>query len=230
MKIGLSTHKTCFSNADCLKNAGYQFVIRYYSLSTSIEGKVITPEEAKALTEAGLEIAVVYQDAGKKPMNFDYLKGKASGYYAYSYAKEVIRQPINTGIYFGVDYDAKQSDLEEKIRDFFEGVYDIFGELSNGTPEYDIGVYGSGLVCKFLKEHKHSKTNLPFIKYTWLAQSSGWREFSVFSEWDVKQSKPRLEQGETTLCGFEIRNLGEAKWDWETCHAKDNFGQFVIEL
>ncbi|MFI4932142.1 MAG: SH3 domain-containing protein, partial [Burkholderiales bacterium] len=55
---------------------------------------------------------------------------------------------------------------------------------------------------------------LPFVKFTWLAESTGWRESATFSAWSIKQ---HVNNGQT-LCA-----LGSA---FEDCESKPALGQF----
>ena len=56
----------------------------------------------------------------------------------------------------------------------------------------------------------------PFLKYTWLAESTGWLGSKTFSGWDVKQSVPVKD-----LCGLGVHG-------YEDNVAKDDFGSFSL--
>jgi hypothetical protein len=207
--LGISSNRYCTSDAACLRQAGYDFVIRYYSRTTHQPEKVILIDEAKALSAAGLQLAVVYEDNADHAGYFNGAEGKKDGYYAYYYAQK-LHQPGGSAIYFAVDYDADAGEISGRIQDYFQGVYQGFKDFSGGSPVYDVGVYGSGAVCNWLKTH------LPFVKYGWLAESTGWLGSGSYNEWDVKQFVTNAK-----LCGLPPKG-------WEKCEAKDNFGQFKI--
>ena len=57
------------------------------------------------------------------------------------------------------------------IKETFERARSAEGEKRT----YDIGAYGSGLVCNFLLENQ-------LVEYCWLAQSTGWPEYNKFKE------------------------------------------------
>jgi hypothetical protein len=59
-----------------------------------------------------------------------------------------------------VDYDASEDDLDGRITEYFNGVWDIFGG------KYTIGVYGSFRVCE------HAKGHWPGVPFRW--QTRAW--------------------------------------------------------
>jgi hypothetical protein len=59
---GISTERNLTGKAACLKQSGISFAIRYYSRTTPSPAKRLTLLEATALSNAGLKIAVVYED------------------------------------------------------------------------------------------------------------------------------------------------------------------------
>jgi hypothetical protein len=46
---------------------------------------------------------------------------------------------------------------------------------------YEVGVYGSGRVCRWIKEQQHLAT------YSWLAESTGWAESDAYTNPNIKQ-------------------------------------------
>ena len=204
---GLSTDICTTSSAACLKAAGYEFVVRYYSSTTKLPEKVITAGEALALSQNGISICVVYEDLSNIVSYFNGARGKVDGYNAYHFAQNM-HQPPGSAIYFAVDYDAELADIPGAIQDYFKGILQGFNDFSGGNPVYDIGVYGSGAVCRWLKN------NLVFVKYTWLAESTGWQGSASYEDWNLKQSV-----NSAALC-----LLGN---NWEPCIANGDFGQFT---
>jgi len=67
------------------------------------------------------------------------------------------------------------------IRDYFQGVEQGFSDAGQGNSIYDIGVYGSGMCCDWLKQH------VALVKYTWLAESTGWRGSRGYGDWDLSR-------------------------------------------
>jgi Domain of unknown function (DUF1906) len=80
------------------------------------------------------------------------------------------------------------ADMLPHIDRYFAVIRAEFDRASGGNPakSYKLGVYGSGLV------NLHMKNN-PAVSYFWLAQSSGWKQFSQFVDsrlWNLWQQYP----------------------------------------
>ncbi len=203
MSNGISTVRRTSQAAQCLKNNDVDFVIRYYSETTQIPTKVITRLEAETLSELGIKIGAVYQDRQNRASDFSRAAGVKDGHYAFAYAQS-LGQPLNTGIFFAVDYDASEADLMVRISNYFQGVSVAFAQAAQGGNSYRIGVYGSGLTCRLLKSGG-------LVELTWLAQSSGWRESGQYQDWDCKQGF-----GTSALCDLATwqpcQTLGTPDW------------------
>jgi hypothetical protein len=109
--------------------------------------------------------------------------GVSHGQTAYQQAIQAA-QPANTPIYFAVDwdFDITQSTYAQPIDDYFSGVSQGYQNAAgSGAPIYQIGAYGSGLVCGWLLGNNR-------IAYAWLAGSPDWTGFNTFTNWNVKQS------------------------------------------
>jgi hypothetical protein len=201
---------SCAGAASCLQQAGITTVIRYYSEFTQLPGKRLAPTEAAALAAAGLRLGAVYQDAQNAPQHFSLARGVARGAYAYRYAEATIAQPPGSAIYFSVDFDAGKADVDGAVLPFFQGIAQAFAAASGGAPDYRVGVYGSGLVCRLVLDSG-------LATCAWLAVSRGWREtarFDASGRWHLKQNQ------ETALCGLTIDTD-------ETNPAQPDFGAFV---
>jgi hypothetical protein len=129
------------SNLQSIKNAGYGFIGRYYSQSS---WKALTRAEAERISDAGLYIVAVYQDANNSVSYFTYSRGRADCERAINQAL-AIGQPYDTTIYFAVDFEANTSSELAAVVDYFEGVQDRMREFSqdNDRDDFKIGVYGS---------------------------------------------------------------------------------------
>lgn len=183
-----TTHD-CSKAAAGLLAAGYDTVIRYYC-RPDITWKKLRPKEAIAIARAGLQLAVVYQDAQDSVASFSKARGVRAGGNALDYAQSMIFQPEGSAIYFAVDYDASQADLKAAIVPFFEGVAKAFD--AGGAPRpYRIGVYGSGRVCHSLLAGGHADL-------AWLAQSTGYADYKPFlasNDWALSQRKATIVAG-----------------------------------
>lgn len=208
MTKGISTNRHCVSSAACLLADGVEFVFRYHSTTTQQPQKRLSPQEAAELARAGLDLAVVYQDRARAPEDFGLARGRQDGEAAIVYAGQIGQTP-GSAVYFAVDEDFKLAQIRGLIRPYFEGVKAAFDEAGKGQAYLRIGVYGSGLACRVLKQE------LGFISHTWLAEAPGWWESATYTGWDVRQHR---NDGEA-LC-----DLGES---FERCEASvADFGQF----
>jgi hypothetical protein len=209
MKRGISTNRDVTGFADCLKQQGLDFVFRYYSTTTTQPQKRLTSKEAEAISAAGLQVGVVYEDGPTSIRYFSQGRGHQDGVNAYHAARNIL-QPAGSCLYFAVDYDAAPQDISGSILDYFTGVNQGIKDACGGLNGYVIGVYGSGAVCDFLKSH------CPFITYSWLAESTGWLGSRTYAGWDIDQAAANV-----ALCGL-------AADEYEENEAQDDFGGFSL--
>jgi len=204
MRQGLDASTKCATQAKCLKSAGYEFVCRYYARNTK---KAIGLAEARALSAAGLNIVVIWEDVPTSTAYFSHSRGVDDATSAY-HAAMLLGQPAESPIYFAVDYDAPPDAIAGAIADYFKGVDDGFKAIAMGSSVHPIGVYGSGATCSWLLKRG-------MATFSWLAQSTKWSGHDTFSEWNIKQGpgKPLSKCG-----GLSI----------DTDQAQESYGGFAI--
>ncbi|MBU5445605.1 MULTISPECIES: DUF1906 domain-containing protein [Paenibacillaceae] len=145
----------------CLFNNGVRAVGRYYGTSW----KQLTAQEALRLAQHGLEIWTVYQLSNNKNEDFSYNKGYEAAKNAVSQAEDA-GQPHYSAIYFGVDYDAQPTDLQNYVKPYFEGVQQYMRDLANqGKSNYKIGVYGGYNTIRYIY------SNVPDVVFKWQTRS-----------------------------------------------------------
>lgn len=132
-------------HAMSIKQQGIDFAIRYYSHSAA---KNLSLAEARALTDAGIQIGVVWETIGAHLHSFSRAQGMADGACAYLMAQSGITQPSGSAIYFEVDCNPNSDDIAGPITRYFEGVNQAFKAARPGEPVYQIGVYGSAACCE----------------------------------------------------------------------------------
>jgi hypothetical protein len=181
-----------------LKGSGLQFVARYYRDPAS-RLPPLSPEEARAVTEAGMKLVTVWQYKSNKPEHFSYAAGQADGMAAHRQAKAV-GQPPGTAIYFAVDYNAPEPDIRSLIDPYFRGVAAGLAAAAGKSREYRIGVYSSGAVCGYLKGAR-------LAEYAWLSHSRAWAGYDSFTKWDIKQG------ARTTALSFD-HDINEARGEF----------------
>ena len=190
-------------------------MIRYYNFSNSatFPEKRLELPEAELLTANGFQIAVTFQQRQNQVADFSQPIGIAAGRKAYRHAKDNIGQPAGSVVYFSVDFDASDDDINNSVAPYFKGVKQAFAEESGNANDYRVGVYGSGLVCDTLAE-------AGLIDLKWLAMSRGFRgtrESLTAGRYHLAQQAP-----EATLCGIGV--------DFNIANpAFPDFGAFRIE-
>lgn len=208
MKRGISTNRALSANQiAALRAAGCEFVFRYYAAeSTGMPAKILRPDEARRLAEAGMTIGTVYElggGAGGRIGDFAATKAKRDAAAALAQAAAA-KQPTGSAIYFAVDSDyTEDADVTGPILNYFVVIAD---ELAKAGKAYPLGVYGSGFVCRLIR------ARCPAVKYAWLAESTGWKESRTYNGWDVKQFVSTAPFG------------GLPKGAYEHCDAEDDFG------
>lgn len=181
------------------------FIARYYGFNLAPRTwrgtplpKCLTFAEAELISMNDLQIVAVYQWNGTDRDDFGYdaggrqEKGTRDAKAAYHYARYTVQQPLGSAIYFAVDFDAKEADLEAQVRGYFHAVRAFF--TSRGDP-YRVGVYGSGLVCQALAGEQ-------LVDYTWLAHAPGWSQTAAWAAsnlWTIRQSAP-ITAHTVTVC------------------------------
>jgi hypothetical protein len=173
---GFDANRDCGRLIDKMTAAKVDFVARYYSHNTS---KNLSFSEARLLSDAGIKILAVWEAQGDKATSFSHVSGVDDATSAYKLAT-ALGQPSGTPIYFAVDFDAEQPVVTGAIHDYFQGIADGFATISRDNPAYSVGVYGSGLVCSWLKGRN-------LATYTWLSQSMGWTGSRDFKDWNIFQ-------------------------------------------
>ncbi len=209
MATVLDTTWDCSRVIECLKQSGYDTVVRYYSRS---DWKRLSQAEATALGRAGMRLAVVYQNRQNQPADFTAAAGEAAGRAVDDYARNVIFQPAGSAIYFSVDFDAGAREIESNVIPFFQGVARGLSTSAGGTADYLVGVYGSGRVCRTI-------VDAGLAQFAWLAQSRGWSEYQNYlagRQWHLKQNMP------ATVCGLDCDPD-------ETNPDRPDFGSFLLD-
>lgn len=181
---GVDSASSLSSIASSLKSKGYLFAARYYSSDAS-QWKVMSAAESSAIANAGLKRIVVFENSSNSDNYFSAAQGQNDASKAISLAK-ARGQATGSAIYFAVDYDASEKVINNQIKKYFTEVQSMLSKAG-----YSVGVYGSGRTCRLIKA-------AGLAGYTWLAMSSGWSEYSTYSDWNIKQLKT------TTISGVSV--------------------------
>ncbi len=161
-----------------MKAAGVTFVCRYLSYVNYLtQVKLLTPDESKALSQAGIAIVSNYEWYAARAT-----EGSASGVQDAQIAANqhrVCGGPGNRPIYFSVDADVAGS----QVADYFRGVASVIGKARTGA-------YGSYRVLKYLFDEG-------LISWGW--QTYAWSA----GQWETRAHIQQYQNG-MTLGGVSV--------------------------
>lgn len=158
----IDTSSNTIERLMCIANTGVQIIFRYYA--SAVNWKVITPPEAQAISNAGMQIGVVFED-GVNLDSFTKQNGIAHATSAYQYAKETIKQPFGSAIFFAIDLNVTDNQINNNIIPYFEGIKEALNKLSQPNETYKVGAYGCGAAVNALMD-------LKLCDYRWLSCST----------------------------------------------------------
>lgn len=191
---------------DTVKYLGVKTIIRYYDYpgSPTLPEKIPTDAEIALIKKNGFKLCAVFQHNNSKLASFTKERGSKDAAQALQFASHW-KQPRNSAIYFGVDFDPSVKELEavSEYAEKFSGIVRNAG--------YRVGAYGSGLTLETLLNEGH-------IDLSWLSMSTGFRkskEFDAARKWNLKQTLNRKCGG--IDCDFDYVNS-----------SKPDFGQWSI--
>lgn len=115
---------------------GYRVVGRYLT----VEGKSIVAGELDAIFDAGFSMFPIFQNYNNGPQYFTRTLGLDHGRQAAVRARQLGFQSDVT-IFFAVDYDAFETEIDTLIVPYFEGVRD--GLASSVSVPYQVGIYAT---------------------------------------------------------------------------------------
>jgi hypothetical protein len=147
---------------ECIASAEVETIMRYYA--SEVSWKVMKLPEAEAISEAGMDVGVVFED-GNGLASFTEAIGYANGESAFKYAKDVIGQPADSAIYFAVDLNVTGEEIDNNVIPYFRGVKNAFEALGSGEPRYKVGAYGCGAAVNALQDAQ-------LCEFRWLSDST----------------------------------------------------------
>ena len=109
---------------------------------------------------------------------------RLDGYAAVTQAKEIVKQPTGTAIYFGVDFDL-DADRQKNVMTYFRIINKLVTDAG-----YVTGVYGNGAISDLLRGENPAKEKL--VEYVWLTASpahAGSAGTYNLKHWDMLQTK-----------------------------------------
>lgn len=133
------------ARAQALKAKGYTTVGRYLTNArNSSLDKNIKENELNTIVSQGLTVFPIFQTWGIFAKYFNEGQGKTDAIEAYNAARAYgFKQ--NTIIYFAVDYDNYESEIESNLVPYFKAINSKMSEFNN---YYKIGIYGTRKACR----------------------------------------------------------------------------------
>lgn len=143
-----------------VKRAGYTHVGRYLTGTVGQEytPKYMTLEEIGYIEEAGLMVFPIYQDGGSYPEYFEKPSRGSVDAQTAALAAERIGVPANSTIYFAVDFDCYEYQIDSYIIPYFKCINIFFNSVKN-YKRYKVGIYAPRYVCTRVSELGLAKTS-----------------------------------------------------------------------
>lgn len=148
-----------------LKANGYGIIGRYLTGTVGgIRSKAMTRRELSILTENGIRVFPIYQDGGWYVEYFVPGRGTIDAYKAINAAYELGFQE-GTTIYFAVDFDAYDYQVDGLIIPYMWEIREVFDKLGKEIPlpEYKLGVYGARNTCLKCLQDSKVRTDYSFV-------------------------------------------------------------------
>ncbi|ALU12884.1 peptidoglycan-binding domain-containing protein [Eubacterium limosum] len=149
------TDRITNQRAQYLKSIGINYVGRY------ITGYwAVSISEISLILEAGMKFVPIFERSGNDLSGnmdvtdasyFTHEQGRQDALYAASTAQE-LGLPENTTIYFAVDFDAYDFEVDSNILEYFRA-------LSIYLLHYNVGIYGPRNVCTRVSNASYAKTS-----------------------------------------------------------------------
>jgi hypothetical protein len=175
-------------NLQQMWDANYRVVIHYYASKT---GKALTKSSALASSAMGFWLGVVWETRGDLP-SMNAAQGQADAQAAVAQA-QALAQPPGSAIYFAVDFDPTQDQVDNDICAYFAAAAQVVR-----ASWYKIGAYACGAALVAL----HAKG---ICDYDWLPGAGGWNGSRGYvSPYDASGLPAILQGQEVTQAGLSI--------------------------
>jgi hypothetical protein len=167
------------TNAMSVRNAGDQFVVRYYHNDSSNLDN-LTNNERVILENANLKIVTVWENKStQQSLGVGAFSNGTSDANAAITEAKAAGQEANSAIYFAVDLNVVSSIAT--IEQYFSQIKATFSNSAVNDQHYKIGVYGSGFVGNTLLSDN-------YVSYVWLASAAYlWQGTSTDNSWNISQ-------------------------------------------
>lgn len=203
------------AKAKTLYDGGYRYIGRY--LTGTYNGgisKAITVKEAQIIFDAGLSFFPIYQTSARSASYFT-VKQAEEDAKAANEAALALGIPKNTVIYFAVDFDATDAQINSSVLPYFAKVSEI---MNKGF--YKTGIYGTRNVCIKASNKGYAVSSFVSDMSTGFSGNLG---FSLPDNWAFDQfATVTLGSGDGSIeidkNGFSGRDYGVSRLDAPHSH------------
>lgn len=159
---------------DYLKSNGYKTVGRYLTGSE----KGLKPDEPERIIKNGLTFFPIFQETlyTDTIQKYNYNLGVSDAKKAVEKAKELYI-PADTIIYFAIDFDTTDADIQQYVIPYFKGVWENIGD-------YWVGIYGTRNACTQVMELGYAETCFVSDMSTGFSGNMG---FKIPTNWNFDQ-------------------------------------------
>ncbi|MCJ0700222.1 DUF1906 domain-containing protein [Frigoribacterium faeni] len=187
---------------------GYKTIGRYLTNTPdNIPDKNIKAGELATIFAAGMTVFPIFQTGGATPSHFTSKRGGEVAEEAHNAALGYGFKP-GTIIYFAVDWDALDQDIDTKIIPYFQAVKSRFAAQGN---RYRIGIYGPRNICSRIAAAGYSVSSFVSGMSTAYSGNLGFRlptdwAFDQIATVTIGSGEGRIEIDRNVMSG---RNAGE---------------------
>ncbi|WP_406834572.1 glycoside hydrolase domain-containing protein [Lactococcus lactis] len=171
--------------------------------------KFLTFEELQNLFSAGLSVFPIYQDGGWDQSYFTSSQGTSDAQVAGKTATD-LSIPVGTLIYFAVDVDIQDGDIDATVIPYFKSV-------SNGLKGfgYQVGIYGTRNICQRVMDKGFATLAFVSDMLTGYSGNLGFRmpsnwAFDQFNELSIGSGEGALDIDKVALSSRDIGFTGFA--------------------
>ncbi len=198
-----------------LKSAGYTHVGRYLTgyVGSAQTPKFMTLEELANIKAAGLSVFPIYQDGGYYLEYFQNASQGSTDAQMAILAAERLGIPENTTIYFAVDFDCYEYQMDAFIIPYFRKI-NLFFNGEKNVKNYKVGIYAPRYICSTIAELGLASTSFVADMSTGYSCNLG---FPIPSNWAFDQF---YEESFTSSPSFAIdkdaysgRDTGASSFD-----------------
>ena len=158
--------------------------------------KVLRPQEPQRILDNNMKFFPIFQESGSDISYFTRERGRQDANSAVNAAKS-FKIPRNTIIYFAVDCDPLEYQIQGSIIPYFESInLEMFDKLGG---YYRIGIYSTRNTCKKVINRGFATTCFVSDMSTGYSGNMG---FSIPSNWNFDQF-------------YEVKNLNSAEGKWD---------------